>query len=121
MMNIKCLKETFKTGTIEKVGQTNQSATSEINAQRQLPIEEGLYEDINLERKVESLVRAKTPNIHKVQSRTMGGSLTKEKNLSKKTQFQERESAPPKSVFELFQSREKSGKGLFELTGSQSG
>lgn len=115
MMNMKCLRETFKTGTVEKVGKLNQSLAGELHAPRKQELPVRIYADIDFGRKVATSGKTKISNLEKGQSRTMGGSVTKEKNVSVKKHFQERESAPPKSVFELFQSGEHSGKGAFEL------
>lgn len=110
VMNFKCLKDTFKSGTIERVSRANQSVASETGGARRAPEAGEPCANLCFGDQPDAPVQAKALRARRAKAQTLGGSVTKEKNTAKPAHFQQRESAPPKSVFELFPSKDRSEK-----------
>jgi hypothetical protein len=105
---MKSLKETFKSGTIEK-NKVNQSNTSEVYQSHHNQQENGFTANIYSNKDIERNNFTRTSNKKKNSKMILDKSLTKSRNDKKQSLFQENMNQQEKLAFDLFRQNEPAG------------
>lgn len=110
MLNLKSLRETLKTGTIDKINKGNISIVSNTSSIKQNKNEQKFSPNIYYNKDIFQYNMNKKSDLEKLKSKTIGGSVTKDKNMRKSNKIKKRESESKKSIFDVLQPNEPAGK-----------